>query len=244
MKLEWKRVLPVSIAVVVLVVAAASMAFAQDSGTGQTRLPFCRGRFGRGGPGGGGFVLGYIKGKTDVDLKMLLDELKNGKTLDGIASEHGLDLSALKDQIAANAPAAVFSGIDKETAAILSYIAKKAKVDVEALVNEYKGGKSLEVIATGQRLDLAAVKQEIATCLAGVKGNKDAWGILCYIAGKANVDLKTLVDEYQNGKSLQDIASKYGLGLSTIQAGIDAARPAVKPGGMMRGFGFGPKGTR
>lgn len=238
MKLEWRRILPVSIAVVILVVAAASVAFAQDP-TDKAGMPSFRGWFGRRGPGGGGFILGYIKGKTNIDLKALMDALKNGKTLEEIASEYGLDLSALKDEIGANAPKAVFEGLDKETAAILSYIAKKARVDIETLVNEYKGGKSLEDIAKERGLDLTAIKQEIATCLAGVKGNRDAWGILCYIAGRANVDLKTLVDEYRNGKSLQDIASKYGLDLSAIQAGVDAAKPQVKPGGTMKGFGFG-----
>jgi hypothetical protein len=241
-KLKWKRVLPVCIAVILLVAAAVSVAFAHEPTESQPGTPFLGGWFGRRwfgkrGPGGGGFILGYIKGKTNVDLKTLLDALRNGKTLDEIASQYGLDLGALKGEIAANAPKAVFEGLDKETAVILSYIARKANVSVEALVNEYKGGKSLEAIAAEHGVDLPAIKQEIATCLAGVKGNKDAWAILCYIAGKANVDLKTLVDEYQNGKSLEAIAAEHGLDLAAIQAAIDAARPAGKPGGMVKRFG-------
>jgi len=241
MKLNWKRIAGVSLAVVVLVAAAVSVAFAQDSsqtkglGLGKRWL----------GKGPGGFMLGYLRGKTGVDLKTLLDELKSGKTLDEIASEYGLDLTAIRDEVAANAPRAIFQGLDKETAAILSYIAKKTGTDVQVLVEEYKGGKTLEAIASEQGLDLAAIKEEIAACLAAAKQNKNAWGVLCYIAGKANVDLKALVEEFQNGKSLQDIAAEYGVDLSAVQAAIDAAKGAVKPGfgkacpGV--GFGIGPK---
>lgn len=235
---------PVFIAIAVLVATAASLAFAQESSLGEPEMQPRKGWPGKGWlgrcvPGPGGFVLGYIKGKTDADLKTLLDALKNGKTLEDVASEYGLDLGILRDEVMANAPKAVLKGLDRETAVILSYIAKKADVGVGVLMDEHNGGKSLEEIAAARGLDVAAIKEEIATCLAGIKRNKNAWAVLCFISGRADADLKTLVEEYQNGKTLEDIAAEYGLELPAIEALIDAARPAAGPGGPKQGFGFG-----
>ena len=57
MKLDWKRIAGVSLAVVVLVAAAVSVAFAQDSNKTQGLVGLGKRWLGK---GPGGFMLGYL----------------------------------------------------------------------------------------------------------------------------------------------------------------------------------------
>lgn len=180
MRTMWRRVLPVSLVAAVMVTAMASLAFAGDaSGTDpstQAGIVQPPGRTGMGGPGG--FILGYIKGKTGVDLATLLDELKSGKTIDEIAAEHNIDLTDLKDEIQANSPAALLQGLDKNTAMVLTYIARTAGVDLKTLVGEYNNGASLADIAKENGLDLATIQAVIKAAVPGRDKNGGAFGPL------------------------------------------------------------------
>jgi uncharacterized protein (DUF433 family) len=238
MKFTWKRALPVSFVVAVLVSAMASLAFAGDGGSAPNGSVLARkGWSGR----ESGVILGYIAGKANVDVKTLMDEFKGGKSLQDIAAEHGLDLTALKNELAADAPVDKWFPADKGAGVILGYIAGKANVDVKTLMDEFKGGKSLQDIAAEHGLDLEAIKAQLAAKVAVAKNlaGKDVRGIFCYIAGKANADVKTLMDEFKAGKSLEDIAAEHGLDLAAIEARIasdrsNGGRQFFAPGGFGR----------
>jgi uncharacterized protein (DUF433 family) len=159
MSLTWKRALPVSLVVAILVSAAASLAFAGDGGSAPNGSFLARkGWAGR----ESGVILGYIAGKANVNVKTLMEELKTGKSLQDIAAEHGLDLEAIKAELTAKVTAAR-NLAGKDVRGILCYIAGKANVDVKTLMEELKGGKSLQDIAAEHGLDLAAIEARIAS---------------------------------------------------------------------------------
>jgi hypothetical protein len=88
MKSAWKRILTVSVMAVVLVASMASLALAAPDNA-------------KGGPNPH-TVLAYIAGKTNADMKTLMEEFKAGKTLQEICAAHGVDWSVIEAVFAPN----------------------------------------------------------------------------------------------------------------------------------------------
>ncbi len=66
---------------------------------------------------------------------------------------------------------------------------------------------------------LALAAPESATNPPAAQGQAPSpRAVLAYIAGKANVDMKTLMEEFKAGKTLQEICAAHGIDWSVIEA--------------------------
>jgi len=83
----WKRLISVSLVTMIVVVALASLAFAE--GGPAAAAPGQKGA-------GARIVLAYIAGKSGADLTALGEAFKSGKTLREIAAEKGISWSAIE----------------------------------------------------------------------------------------------------------------------------------------------------
>jgi hypothetical protein len=125
MNRAWKSSLMVALIATIMMASMASLAFANEAEPGSTPTPPAQGQT----RGANAYaVLAYIAGKSGADLKVLIEELKSGKTLQEVAASNKVDWLAIQAVFAPSQAKKeeVVARLEKRIAALL-----EAKTTVE-----------------------------------------------------------------------------------------------------------------